>query len=116
MLAAWIRMKYPSAVDGAIAGSAPILAFPGTKGYTDGERYWHVETRAATPFGGAASACSDNMRQAWRDFFSLARSPAGRAQLTSIFRVCKQLEDNHDIEKLAMFLLDNWDSMTMGNF
>ena len=29
MLAAWLRIHYPAAVDGAIAASAPIWAFPG---------------------------------------------------------------------------------------
>ena len=29
MLTAWAKMKYPTVFDGAIAGSAPILAFDG---------------------------------------------------------------------------------------
>lgn len=29
MLAAWMRMKYPHVLDGAIAGSAPIWTFIG---------------------------------------------------------------------------------------
>lgn len=29
LLSAWFRIKYPFVVDGAIASSAPILAFPG---------------------------------------------------------------------------------------
>jgi pimeloyl-ACP methyl ester carboxylesterase len=29
MLASWLRLKYPSAVDGAIAASAPIWSFKG---------------------------------------------------------------------------------------
>jgi pimeloyl-ACP methyl ester carboxylesterase len=29
MLASWLRIKYPSAVDGAIAASAPIWSFKG---------------------------------------------------------------------------------------
>jgi len=30
MLAAWIRMKHPNKIQGAIAASAPVLGFEGT--------------------------------------------------------------------------------------
>jgi lysosomal Pro-X carboxypeptidase len=50
MLASWLRMKYPGTVDGAIAGSAPILGFQGDMSagrgpghdFADGASYWSV--------------------------------------------------------------------------
>merc|ERR1719326_1656513 len=66
MLASWLRMKYPSAVDGSIAGSAPILAFQGLNdGFPDGEKYWQVVTRDATEEAGSDAGCAKNVRRAW---------------------------------------------------
>ena len=39
MLAAWLRMKYPASIAGAIAASAPILAFGSA---WDSNKYWQV--------------------------------------------------------------------------
>ena len=64
MLAAWLRAKYPSAVDGAVAASAPVLAFAPSPGsvppavpFGDGEGYWQVVTADAGAAGGA-SVCA----------------------------------------------------------
>eukprot|EP00729_Bicosta_minor_P021557 gene21557-18963_t len=62
MLAAWLRMKYPASVQGAIAASAPILAFG--KEYNSNS-FWQVVTRDATPAAGAAPGCDTAVRSTW---------------------------------------------------
>lgn len=120
MLAAWLRMKYPSAVNGAIAGSAPVLAFQGLpssyKAWGSGESYWQVVTRDATAEAGAASRCADNIRRVWPLLFSLAKTPEGRLQLTESFKLCKPLASEADAMRLALMHLNAFDTMAMGNF
>lgn len=58
MLASWMRMKYPHVLDGAIAGSAPIWAFPGEDPPVDSGAFAKIVTRDATPAGGSAQACA----------------------------------------------------------
>merc|ERR1740121_1331262 len=68
MLSAWLRMKYPQTLHGAISGSAPILAFKGlSNGFyaRGGEDYWQVVTRDATPAAGAADGCAPRVREGW---------------------------------------------------
>ncbi|OQS01398.1 lysosomal Pro-X carboxypeptidase [Achlya hypogyna] len=117
MLAAWFRIKYPGAISGAIAASAPILGFP--EGYPDhfyGEKYWQIVTRDATPVAGAAPSCEANVRATWPLLFAAAQTAAGRAELSEIFRVCRPLATAGDADALAMGLLMAWDTMAMGNF
>lgn len=115
MLSAWFRMKYPSIVHGAIAASAPILGFPGFPSF-HGENYWSVVTRDASPITGAAANCVPNARKAWSRIFALAETEQGRANLTSLFNLCKPLASVDEGEQLAMSVLFSFDNMAMGNF
>ena len=52
MQSSWIRMRYPTVIDGAIAGSAPILAFDGVSKASAKKAgplsYWKIVTDDAT--------------------------------------------------------------------
>jgi len=49
MLAAWMRMTYPSVIFASVASSAPILAFPGVSDFYEkgGSDYWKIVTKNA---------------------------------------------------------------------
>ena len=44
-LSAWMRMSYPGVIAGAVAASAPVLAFDGVSPAFDSQAYWAVVTR-----------------------------------------------------------------------
>jgi len=120
MLAAWLRMHYPSAVVGALAASAPVVAFDGLltgsgAAHWDGNAYWQVVTADASVSAGAAAGCVDGVRATWPRLFSLAQSAAGRAKLTAAFALCAPLGPS-DASRLASQLLNVWDTLAMGNF
>jgi len=119
MLAAWLRMKYPSAVDGAIAGSAPILAFQGEgNGFDNGEAYWQVVTRDATAAAGSADGCAANVRRSWDEIFAMGKTQSGRSMLANLFKLCgtNPLKTEQDVMRLALMHLNAWDTMAMGNY
>lgn len=57
MLAAWMRMKYPHLVTGAIASSAPILQFT-----ADCNRF---NTILTSVFSAGHRSCSKNIKESW---------------------------------------------------
>eukprot|EP00055_Hartaetosiga_balthica_P008679 m.33071 g.33071 ORF g.33071 m.33071 type:complete len:491 (+) comp6428_c0_seq1:94-1566(+) len=113
MLAAWLRMKYPHIFHGAIAASAPILLFPDMTPRRDTNLYWQVVTRDASPQGGAAEACVENIRKAWAVIDSYGKSQEGLGVLSSIFHTCEPVKDTW---LLKMYLAMAFDTMAMGNF
>jgi lysosomal Pro-X carboxypeptidase len=104
-------MKYPASVVGAIAASAPILAFGAA---WDSNSYWQVVSRDATPAAGAALGCDSAVRNAWTILFKLGQTVAGRATLTSAFKLCKPVQTPADVTNLAWMMLFAWDTMAMG--
>jgi lysosomal Pro-X carboxypeptidase len=125
MLAAWLRQHYPTAVVGAIAASAPVLAFDGIRSINgssttvwDDNSYWRVVTADATAAtGGCVDGCVGGVRASWPALFELGRTTEGRRSLSSIFRLCEPLGDSDsDVSRLASFVLNVWDTLAMGNF
>ena len=116
MLAAWTRMKYPGVFAGAVAASAPILAFDGLLPAYQQPSYWAVVTRDATAEGGSAPACAPNIRAAWDPLFAAGKTPAGRSQLQTAFNLCSAPQNDADMFALAVFILNAFDTLAMGSF
>ena len=109
-------MHYPSAVDGAIAASAPVLAFDGLLHRAwDSNSYWRVVSADASSAAGSAPECAAEVRATWPVIFDLGASAAGRSELSNLFRLCSVLKGADDVTKLAAWLLNLWDTLAMGN-
>ncbi|XP_006663226.2 lysosomal Pro-X carboxypeptidase-like [Oryza brachyantha] len=83
MLAAWMRMKYPHIVMGAVASSAPILGF---YGLSDPYSFYDV---ISNDFKSESQHCYDVLRSSWSELDKALATDAGRAQLTHTFNMCK---------------------------
>uniref|UniRef100_A0A7S1Q9V3 Uncharacterized protein n=1 Tax=Neobodo designis TaxID=312471 RepID=A0A7S1Q9V3_NEODS len=112
MLSAWMRMKYPNLVTGAMACSAPIgMVSPDY----DTSSYWAVVTRDATAAGGAAPNCSANVHQALEDIFTMVKQPGGGEKLRELLHLCVT-PTAADANQLGYFVQASFDSMAMGNY
>ena len=124
MLAAWLRMHYPGSVCGAIAASAPVLAFDGMgrsgRWYASGQwvsnAYWQVVTADASVAKGSVAGCTDGVRATWAALAAKGESAVGRASLGRTFKLCAAPRDQSDVARLRAWLLNVWDTLAMGNF
>jgi lysosomal Pro-X carboxypeptidase len=81
LLTAWMRAKYPWALDGGLASSAPLNLFR-----QDPNGMARVTTEDATAARGAVAGCDNNIRQAFA-----AIQAASLSELSSIFNTCAPL-------------------------
>jgi lysosomal Pro-X carboxypeptidase len=116
VLAATFRASYPGSVDGAIASSAPLRAFPGQEPPWDSALYYQVPTRDASVEGGSAAACAPNVRAAFPLILAAGATPAGRAELGAAFRTCAPLNVSDDAVALAFWVRAAWDTLAMGSY
>jgi len=109
MLSAYIRIKYPNLIAGAIAGSAPVKFFPGEM---DCRGFYRVTTRtfSTTPAG---EVCSDNIRKSWHTIQQIGSHMVGKRLLSEIFNTCDTITD---INPLLDLLQDCWGSMAMMDY
>ena len=121
MVAAWLRMHYPAAVVGALAASAPVLAFDGMLSPSgvaqqfDGNSFWQVVTADASTGAGAAAGCVEGVRATWPHLFEMMKTADGRAALEANFGLCSPLSAG-DGGRLSSQLLNVWDTLAMGNY
>ncbi|KAG2492517.1 hypothetical protein HYH03_009182 [Edaphochlamys debaryana] len=118
MLASWMRLKYPHALDGAIAGSAPIWNFFGEVPPFDPGSFAKGVTYDASELAGSAPACADNVRDTWDLLRIYGGDDAGRKFLATGLGLCPSvpLSSEDDVAYLREWLGAAFDMMAMGNF
>ena len=88
-LAAWMRLRYPTSVAGAVAFSAPVLA------QLDFYQYNRVVTDVVRAFGGAG--CVQLLEDAFAELVSTLKSgAAGRTRAAQILKACNVTKTDDD--------------------
>ena len=115
MLSSWLRIKYPWAVQGAIAGSAPIVNFEGMDPAYNPNAFQDVVTFDATAAGGAASDCADNIRSAFQRIFALMNS-GDFATLSAELGTCKPIASVDDAWGYVNDIANAFGMMAMSSY
>ncbi|XP_065208215.1 putative serine protease K12H4.7 isoform X2 [Planococcus citri] len=86
-LAAWVRLKYPHLVHGAVSSSAPLLA---KENFLE---YYKV-VRESLDSISIKPNCSGKVAEANEELGRLIQSDEGRGQVKEQFRLCFQVDNN----------------------
>ena len=120
MLASWLRMTRPDALDGALAASAPILSFEGERPACDPTFYARGTSYDASAAAGASPACAPALQRAFagEELAALGASPDGRDKLAAGLRLCGGAlgDDDGAGWDVAFWLNDALSYMSMGNY
>nr|CAH7739327.1 unnamed protein product [Callosobruchus chinensis] len=111
MLSAWLRMKYPASVVGAIATSAPIWQF---QDLVPCDNFYRITTNVYSVIGG--STCVDNIAKSWKDIRRLAKNDTGKANITKAWTLCNPLKTDTDINELIDYLSEIYINLAMVNY
>uniref|UniRef100_A0A182K5G5 Lysosomal Pro-X carboxypeptidase n=1 Tax=Anopheles christyi TaxID=43041 RepID=A0A182K5G5_9DIPT len=112
MLAAWIRIKYPHLVAGAIAASAPIRQF---QGLTDCGIFNQILTSVYQV--AYTTECATNIRRSWTTLQNYSTSADGLRVLNEKFKFCTNLTRATDVtETLFDYLTDVYGNLAMINY
>lgn len=80
MLAAWLRVKYPYAVIGSIASSAPVWYFGDL---TPCDKFYQITTQVFSKFGG--ENCTDTIKSSWAIFRNITKFEKGERITPKIY-------------------------------
>nr|XP_023015538.1 lysosomal Pro-X carboxypeptidase [Leptinotarsa decemlineata] len=111
MLSAWLRMKYPGSVVGAIASSAPIWQF---KGLTPCENFNRITTNVYSALGG--NTCSETIKKSWKIIRSFTMNDTGKSELSKYWKLCSPLNTTADVQALIDWLTEIYVDIAMLNY
>ncbi|KAK2718034.1 hypothetical protein QYM36_006727 [Artemia franciscana] len=110
MLAAWMRVKYPHIIQGAIAASAPVLQF---KGVTPCSKFGRVVTK---DYETQSPACANVIRKSWQAIENVTATDKGLEWLSNAWQLCKPLKSSDDKKRLKDWLSDVWTNLAMVDY
>ncbi|XP_011260887.1 lysosomal Pro-X carboxypeptidase [Camponotus floridanus] len=110
MLSAWMRIKYPHIVQGAIAASAPILQF------TDIVECDAFARIATSDYYVSNPTCPQLIRKAWKTITEVTSNDEGKKWLSSNWKLCEPLKTEEDVQVLKDFLQEIYINMAMVNY
>ncbi|KAL1493398.1 hypothetical protein ABEB36_011459 [Hypothenemus hampei] len=111
MLAAWIRIKYPYAVTGAIASSAPIWQF---QGLTPCENFYKIVTDVIRSLG--SESCVNTLTKSWGILRNLTKTDKGKTDVSNTFKLCQPLKNQNNTDALLSWLSDIYVNIVMINY
>uniref|UniRef100_A0A2P2HZL6 Lysosomal Pro-X carboxypeptidase n=2 Tax=Hirondellea gigas TaxID=1518452 RepID=A0A2P2HZL6_9CRUS len=110
MLAAWMRIKYPNIVQGAIAASAPVAQFTGL---TPCNKFSEIVT---STFAKESKECVTIIRKSWAAIDSVAATAKGREWLSKEWKLCSPLVSKENVTALKDYLSDVWVNLAMADY
>ncbi|CAG9864557.1 unnamed protein product [Phyllotreta striolata] len=111
MLAAWLRMKYPYTVLGAISSSAPMFYFPGLSSCAT---FYEKVTKVFERYG--RDQCIKTIKLGWDVIINLTKNKLGMDFVSSNWKLCSKISTTDDVEKLLEWLSDIYVNLALSNY
>lgn len=110
MLSAWLRMKYPNVVIGALAASAPIWQFPEMVPCGD---FYKIVTQ---DFAKSGRNCDANIKRSWMAIDNFSLSDEGLQWLSKEFGLCSPLKKKDGTSAFKAWLQETWVNLAMVDY
>ncbi|KAJ8256663.1 hypothetical protein COCON_G00188150 [Conger conger] len=110
MLSAWMRMKYPHVVVGALAASAPIWQF------TDMVPCGAFHKIVTDDFRNGGKGCEESIRRSWKAIDNVTSTAEGLQWLSSEFSLCVPLKNKMEAAAFKAWLQETWVNLAMVDY